>query len=106
MMKTEYPASSRAFLYIRILYSNSRSQIALNGISMYEAQLGAVTIKVALTIILIECAGWPALTCSLQNKSSPYQSYTAAEAYKKLINLSYRWSLYITWDLSPEQAFP
>ena len=52
---------------------------------MYEAQLGAVTIEVALTIILIECAGWPALTCSLQNKSSLYQSYTAAETYKLVL---------------------
>ena len=66
MMKTEYPASSRAFLYMRILYSNSKSQIARRGRRKYEAQLGAMTMRVALTIILIEFAGWPALTCSLQ----------------------------------------
>ena len=52
-MKTEYPASSRAFLYILILYSNSKSQMALKGSLKYEAQLGAMTIKVALTIVLI-----------------------------------------------------
>ena len=62
-MKTEYPASSRAFLYIRILYSNSKSQIALKGKRKYEAQLGAMTMRVALTItILIESDDWPALT--------------------------------------------